>query len=126
MKNVTYRREYVKCGKGCAGCPHGPYWYQYSRESGRLRKKYVGKELPSDSSNTFGEGPRDRAQRRPLMTSTMAAQVLRIGPDADYAKAKTAFRRASLQTHPDRGGSASSFIRVTDAFNCLKRARGWN
>lgn len=40
---VTYRLEKVKCGKDCAGCPHGPYLYKYWREDGRLRKAYVGK-----------------------------------------------------------------------------------
>ena len=44
---VTYRLEPVRCGKqGCARCPHGPYWYAYWREDGRLRSRYIGKSLP--------------------------------------------------------------------------------
>jgi hypothetical protein len=44
---VTLRQERVRCGKkGCTRCPHGPYWYAYWREDGRLRSRYVGKELP--------------------------------------------------------------------------------
>jgi len=44
---VTYRLESVKCGKpGCRTCPHGPYWYAYFREGGRLRSRYIGRELP--------------------------------------------------------------------------------
>jgi hypothetical protein len=27
--SITYRLERVSCGKGCKGCPHGPYWYGY-------------------------------------------------------------------------------------------------
>jgi hypothetical protein len=47
---VSYRQQLVKCGKrGCTRCPHGPYWYQYWREDGRLRSRYVGKNLPADS-----------------------------------------------------------------------------
>ncbi|MFN2389014.1 MAG: hypothetical protein ABR575_05340 [Actinomycetota bacterium] len=47
--SVTYRREAVRCGKpGCASCPHGPYWYAYYREDGRLRSRYIGRDLPSD------------------------------------------------------------------------------
>ena len=47
----TYRREMVSCGKGrcrkCAGGPgHGPYWYRYYRQGGKLVSRYVGKELP--------------------------------------------------------------------------------
>lgn len=49
---VTYRLEPVKCGKnGCTRCPHGPYWYAYWREEGKLRSRYIGKTLPE------GEGP---------------------------------------------------------------------
>ena len=45
---VTYRRESVRCGKpGCTTCPHGPYWYAYYREGGRLKSRYIGKDLPS-------------------------------------------------------------------------------
>lgn len=44
---VTYRQEHVRCGKdACTRCPHGPYWYAYWREGGRLRSRYIGKELP--------------------------------------------------------------------------------
>ncbi len=45
---VTYRQERVRCGRAsCTKCPHGPYWYAYWRENGRLRSRYVGKQLPS-------------------------------------------------------------------------------
>ncbi|MFQ6090242.1 MAG: DUF6788 family protein [Candidatus Bipolaricaulia bacterium] len=45
---VTYRQERVKCGAKCNcndGQGHGPYWYSYQREDGKLKKKYIGKEL---------------------------------------------------------------------------------
>lgn len=47
----SYRQEFVKCGKaGCTKCQggpgHGPYWYAYHRESGRLKKRYLGKTAP--------------------------------------------------------------------------------
>ncbi|HWB72041.1 MAG TPA: hypothetical protein VG452_07470 [Egibacteraceae bacterium] len=45
---VGYRREFVRCGRDCARCPHGPYWYAYWREAGRVRSQYVGRELPAD------------------------------------------------------------------------------
>ncbi|MGH2739954.1 MAG: hypothetical protein ACRDH6_05665 [Actinomycetota bacterium] len=45
---VTFRQETVKCGRAnCTRCPHGPYWYAYWREGGRLRSRYIGKELPA-------------------------------------------------------------------------------
>ncbi|HVL80484.1 MAG TPA: hypothetical protein VM840_02695 [Actinomycetota bacterium] len=44
---VTFRQETVRCGKqSCRTCPHGPYWYAYWREGGRVRSRYVGKTLP--------------------------------------------------------------------------------
>jgi hypothetical protein len=48
---VTYRRQQVRCGKrGCTRCPHGPYWYAYWREDGRLRSRYIGKHLPEGAA----------------------------------------------------------------------------
>jgi hypothetical protein len=48
---VTYRLEMVKCGKLACRCAsgllHGPYWYAYHKHSGRLKSRYVGKELPA-------------------------------------------------------------------------------
>ena len=45
---VTFRQERVRCGRAsCTRCPHGPYWYAYWREGGRLHSRYIGKDLPS-------------------------------------------------------------------------------
>ena len=49
---VSFRQEMVRCGKkGCTRCPHGPYWYAYWREGGRTRSRYVGKNLPGESTD---------------------------------------------------------------------------
>lgn len=46
-----YQLELVRCGKAgckCAGMDgelHGPYWYAYWREDGKLRSRYVGKRF---------------------------------------------------------------------------------
>ncbi len=49
--HVTYRRESVKCGKpGCTKCPHGPYWYAYYREEGKVRSRYIGPDLAEGES----------------------------------------------------------------------------
>lgn len=50
-----YQLEQVRCGKAnckCAGAKgelHGPYWYAYWREDGKLKSRYVGKKLPTTS-----------------------------------------------------------------------------
>ncbi|MGH9001184.1 MAG: hypothetical protein ACRDY7_17535 [Acidimicrobiia bacterium] len=42
---VSYRLEEVRCGKqNCTRCPHGPYWYAYWREDGKIRSRYLGTE----------------------------------------------------------------------------------
>ena len=46
---VSFRLESVKCGKpGCTRCPHGPYWYAYWREGGRVRSRYIGRRHPEE------------------------------------------------------------------------------
>jgi hypothetical protein len=46
---ITYRWEGVKCGKSACRCAtgqlHGPYWYAYQRQNGRVKSWYVGKKL---------------------------------------------------------------------------------
>ena len=40
--SATIREERIKCGKSCLMCPHGPYYYAYWKENGKLKKKYIG------------------------------------------------------------------------------------
>ena len=42
--NATIRKEYTKCGNlHCYRCKHGPYYYGYWKENGKLKKKYIGR-----------------------------------------------------------------------------------
>jgi hypothetical protein len=44
---ATIREEHVKCGKpDCNRCKHGPYYYAYWKENGKLKKKYIGRYDP--------------------------------------------------------------------------------
>jgi len=51
--HVTYSRQFRRCGKtDCPACSHGgaghgPYWYAYWREDGRVRTRYLGRRLPA-------------------------------------------------------------------------------
>ena len=51
MGDRIYQLERVRCGKAgckCAGKDgklHGPYWYAYWRDVGKLKSRYVGKQL---------------------------------------------------------------------------------
>jgi hypothetical protein len=52
---VTYRQQWVRCGKNCEACPHGPYWYAHFTEDGRARSLYIGTELAADIAGRVGE-----------------------------------------------------------------------
>jgi hypothetical protein len=47
---IVFQHERVRCGKhGCRcaeGKLHGPYWYSYQRDGGKVKSRYVGKKLP--------------------------------------------------------------------------------
>jgi hypothetical protein len=51
---MTVTAQSRKCGKSHCRCQrpgqrkHGPYWYGYWRENGKLRSRYIGRELPSE------------------------------------------------------------------------------
>ena len=46
----TYRLQVVRCGKQTCKCRegelHGPYWYAYWIENGKMKSQYIGKKLP--------------------------------------------------------------------------------
>lgn len=48
---VSYLCQKVKCGKKSCKCAkgdlHGPYWYGYQRQEGKVTKKYFGKARPA-------------------------------------------------------------------------------
>lgn len=52
--SATIRKEYVKCGNPyCYRCKHGPYYYGYWKENGKLKKKYIGKYDPRKKKVNF-------------------------------------------------------------------------
>ncbi|CAE8607319.1 unnamed protein product [Polarella glacialis] len=46
-------------------------------------------------------------------------EVLQVPPAADFTAIRSAYRRAALQAHPDKGGCAEAFLRVARAFEIL-------
>lgn len=46
-----YQLEQVRCGKAGCKCAgengelHGPYWYAYWRDDGKLKSRYIGKRF---------------------------------------------------------------------------------
>jgi hypothetical protein len=125
----TLRCEWVRCGKGCGGCPHGPYWYAYWREGGKVKKRYVGKGDP----RTHAPDPPPELPPRPdrldaifcdrSASIAIAAEILGVRVGAPHAEAKAAYRRLSLELHPDRvvGGSARPMMRLNSAWAYWRR-----
>lgn len=116
MQSYTYRAEYVNCNSSkCRGCPHGPYWYGYFREDGRLKKKYFGKEDPRPKKQEKFTNPENPFKPEPphpweaiLDRKTarlgVAEEILGIKPNASYEAARSAYRRRATEHHPDKGG----------------------
>ena len=59
-ENATIRKEYIKCGKEFCELKHGPYYYAYWKdpENKKLKKKYIGDQMPKDKElgNDHGNG----------------------------------------------------------------------
>ena len=55
----TFQFEKRRCGKASCKCAigdlqdtgHGPYWYAYWKESGKLKSRYIGKRSPGADSS---------------------------------------------------------------------------
>jgi len=84
--HVTYSQQYRRCGKAdCARCAaggpgHGPYWYAYWREDGRMRSRYLGKDAPADrpSAATPAEGRLPDATAPPSRAPVSVPATLRV------------------------------------------------
>jgi hypothetical protein len=49
--SATIREEYIKWGNpNCYRCEHGPYYYGYWKENGKLKKKYIGRYDPREET----------------------------------------------------------------------------
>jgi hypothetical protein len=53
-------------------------------------------------------------------TEIKISMDLEMRTDSDAASIKKAYRQLTMQHHPDRGGNASEFHRVTSAYNQAK------
>jgi hypothetical protein len=65
------------------------------------------------SASGSGEAPPPRISR--WAHREQPHEILGIGPNASPAEIKRAFRKLSLQHHPDQGGSAEMFKKINDA-----------
>lgn len=131
MGKYTYRQEWVKCGKAqCKRCPHGPYWYAYWSEKGKLHKRYIGKNLPHEDATQEEPpsretiDPRDEIFRAGSCDLGLAATILGVSRDATFATVKAAYFKLALASHPDRGGDEHCFKLYAAAWEVFRRVKG--
>ncbi len=92
----SYQLQPRKCGKSsCQQCSegagHGPYWYVYWREQGRIRSGYIGKTLPEGAVITAYQ------QQKLLALQTQAAHAPQSTPHRSTRRVRKA------QSRPGRG-----------------------
>ncbi len=55
------------------------------------------------------------------MNLQIALQLLNIKAGCSLEDVKQAYRKAALQTHPDKGGSTEKYIQVKEAYDYLNK-----
>lgn len=108
----TYERRYVSCGKltcsrcGSGGAGHGPYWYGYRREGGKVRSKYFGKRDPRLANAAPPPPPTpDRWSHGKRMDYVTALRIMGFGSKPTKRELKARYRELMLEHHPDAGGA---------------------
>ena len=66
---VTYRSQFVRCGKDCTACPHGPYWYAFWKEDGRSRSQYIGGVLPAEIQRLIDAADQTASPAKPEVSA---------------------------------------------------------
>lgn len=131
MPHWTYRLRYIRCGKPNCRCAtgdgHGPYWYGYRHQNGRMYTHYFGRR----PSSTFDPPPPEaRAEARASenrwtftgkMNLTTALRIFAIPriPSQDELTAR--WRRLIWEHHPDHGGDVRIAAAINAAYHYLKR-----
>jgi hypothetical protein len=77
------------------------------------------REVPAATENRQRELIKRHLQG--ALHPSASRDVLGVSKDATPAQIKTAYRKASLQAHPDVGGSSQEFERINNAYNKLKK-----
>lgn len=129
MAKMSYQSEFVKCGKStCKKCPHGPYWYVYWREGNKVRKKYIGKNLPEDADKPQGAKSNHRWDAifdSAKATVALAAEILGFMNGCTLQEARAAFWKLAREHHPDLGGDSTFLRHYNAAWEKIRNHYAW-
>ena len=96
---------------GASKCEYGGGWYKgrCSCPSHRRDRDYGYEKSDNDIREIFHHFPRSDSY-----------EILQIEPPLEYEKVRRAYRKLSLQFHPDRpNGSHEKFIEIKNAYDDL-------
>jgi len=133
MAKWFYQCEYVKCGKPtCKRCPHGPYWYGYKRDNGKMKKKYCGKKDPREPGETGAEkvpiSTEDKLKKKwsaifdkRTASVELAKEIMQFLPTVKVTREllRKQYRLLTMKYHPDRGGDGSLYSYINAANSWL-------
>ena len=103
---VRYSQQYRRCGRpGCPTCTppargHGPYWYAYWWEGGRVRSRYLGKQPPAWRCASAAPAP-DGALRIRTLGGFAVWQAGALVPASKWGRKKVAALFKCLLSAPD-------------------------
>jgi hypothetical protein len=139
----TYQERYVRCGKAsCSKCGmgdgHGPYWYGFRHERGRMYSKYFGKYhpqgedgarrwrayssrgTPTPARQRASDPPQDRWARPGRMDYNSACRIFGVNGLPRGWKPEGTYRMLMGKWHPDHGGDNRAAVSINLAYAFIK------
>ena len=101
------KNEYNPYLDGAERCEYGNGWYtgKCSCPSHRRDRYYYSRTPENDLSKVYH-----------YFVKSESYDILQIEPPTTPEDLKKAYRKMSLKTHPDKGGTADDFIKVKNAY----------
>lgn len=120
----TLQERYVKCGRGCASCPHGPYLFRRERQGKRLVWKYIGAMMPLQYLEEMSE----HLHKRPLFSAaylTFDDALDVIGIKADKIVTRERVRKAAYNQSAGLQRCTERFREICSAVERVCEVMGW-
>jgi hypothetical protein len=93
-----------------------------------MKKKYFGKRDPREESaapEPAKTHPWDAIFSARTASLSLAWHILGVTPHSSMVETRAAFRKLTLENHPDRGGDEKMFKHINCAWSYLRISMGW-